>query len=80
MERRIITTSQKEEDIEIEQNLRPSSFTEYIGQEKVVETLKVYIEAAKERGESLDHCLLYGPPGLVKQLCQILLLQKWGLI
>ncbi len=66
MERRIITTSQKEEDIEIEQNLRPSSFSEYIGQDKVVETLKVYIEAAKERGESLDHCLLYGPPGLGK--------------
>ncbi len=66
MEKRIITTSLKEEDIEIENNLRPDSFSEYIGQEKVVETLKIYIEAAKERGEALDHVLLYGPPGLGK--------------
>ena len=49
-----------------ETTLRPQNFSEYIGQEKVKENLKVYIEAAKDRGEALDHVLLYGPPGLGK--------------
>jgi Holliday junction DNA helicase RuvB len=53
-------------DCEIEQNLRPVSFDGYIGQEKVKNEMKVYIEAAKKRGEVLDHALLYGPPGLGK--------------
>ncbi len=78
MDRRIITTSQKEEDIEIEQSLRPSSFNEYIGQEKVVETLKVYIEAAKGRGEPLDHVLLYGPPGLGKTTLSNIIAKEMG--
>ncbi len=78
MDRRIITTSQKEEDIEIENNLRPVSFDEYIGQEKVVETLKVYIEAAKGRGESLDHVLLYGPPGLGKTTLSNIIATEMG--
>ncbi|BDF33846.1 Holliday junction ATP-dependent DNA helicase RuvB [Lachnospiraceae bacterium] len=66
MSRRIITTENLEEDIKIENNLRPQLLTDYIGQEKAKETLKIYIEAAKERGESLDHVLFYGPPGLGK--------------
>ncbi len=63
---RLIETSCTPEDIDIEFSLRPKSLNEYIGQEKVKENLKIYIEAAKKRGESLDHVLLYGPPGLGK--------------
>lgn len=65
-EERIICPGLEEIDIEIEGSLRPRTFTEYIGQEKVKENLKIFIEAAKQRGESLDHTLLYGPPGLGK--------------
>lgn len=66
MGRRIITTENLEEDIQIEGELRPRSLKEYIGQEKAKETLDIYIRAAKERGEPLDHVLFYGPPGLGK--------------
>lgn len=55
-----------EEEIEIENSLRPRSLNEYIGQEKVKEKLKIFIEATKKRKEALDHCLFYGPPGLGK--------------
>ncbi len=65
-DRRIITTDAAEEDIRIEGSLRPQSLTEYIGQEKAKNNLKIYIEAAKSRGEPLDHVLFYGPPGLGK--------------
>jgi Holliday junction DNA helicase RuvB len=54
------------EDVEVEQSVRPSAFSEFVGQNKVVENLKLYISAAKERGEALDHVLLFGPPGLGK--------------
>ena len=66
MERRIITTEFTSEDTTIENNLRPESLMDYVGQEKIKQNLKVFIEAAKSRGESLDHCLFYGPPGLGK--------------
>lgn len=66
MEKRMISTELVEEDVKIEHNLRPLSLEDYIGQEKVKRNLKVYIEAAKERGDSLDHVLFYGPPGLGK--------------
>lgn len=66
MDRRIITTEFTSEDVKIENNLRPSSLDEYIGQTAIKENLKVFIEAAKSRKESLDHCLFYGPPGLGK--------------
>ena len=66
MGRRIITTDTLEEDIKIEGNLRPQLLEDYIGQQKAKETLKIYIEAAKARRESLDHVLFYGPPGLGK--------------
>lgn len=66
MEKRIITTELVEEDVKIENNLRPTYFEDYIGQEQVKRNLKVYIEAAKERGDALDHVLFYGPPGLGK--------------
>ena len=66
MGRRIITTENLEEDVKIESHLRPQLLDDYIGQEKAKEILKVYITAAKERGEALDHVLFYGPPGLGK--------------
>lgn len=66
MERRIITTQLDENENALENNLRPQYLSEYIGQEKAKEILKVYIEAAKKRKEPLDHVLLYGPPGLGK--------------
>ena len=66
MAKRIITTENLEEDVKIESHLRPTLLKDYIGQEKAKETLKIYIEAAKARGESLDHVLFYGPPGLGK--------------
>ena len=66
MEKRIITTDITEEDIQAEGSLRPQSLDEYIGQEKTKENLKIYIEAAKQRNDPLDHVLFYGPPGLGK--------------
>lgn len=66
MAKRIITTEIMEEDKKLESTLRPQMLTDYIGQAKVKENLKVYIEAAKRRGESLDHVLFFGPPGLGK--------------
>ncbi len=66
MERRVITTELIDEDIKNESHLRPQMLEDYIGQEKAKQNFKVYIEAAKSRGEALDHVLLYGPPGLGK--------------
>lgn len=66
MEKKIISTKIQEEDIKIESSLRPQSLNEYIGQEKIKDNLKIYIEAAKQRNEALDHVLFYGPPGLGK--------------
>lgn len=65
-EERIMATEYTSEDVDIETSLRPRVFEDYIGQEKVKENLKIYIKAAVSRGESLDHVLLYGPPGLGK--------------
>ena len=66
MSRRIMTTENLEEDVRIENHLRPQLLEDYIGQAKAKEMLKIYIEAAKARGETLDHLLFYGPPGLGK--------------
>lgn len=66
MSRRIITTENLEEDAKIENNLRPQLLDDYIGQAKAKEMLNVYIRAARERGDALDHVLFYGPPGLGK--------------
>ncbi|MCI8293633.1 MAG: AAA family ATPase, partial [Hespellia sp.] len=66
MARRIVTTENLEEDVKIENHLRPQLLQDYIGQEKAKATLNIYIKAAKERGEALDHVLFYGPPGLGK--------------
>ena len=66
MAKRIITTEFAEEDIKIENHLRPQLLKDYIGQQKVKDTLSIYIEAARQREEPLDHVLFYGPPGLGK--------------
>ena len=66
MAKRIITTDVLEEDVKNDANLRPQTLDEYIGQEKAKSNLKIYIEAARQRGDSLDHVLFYGPPGLGK--------------
>ena len=66
MDRRIITSAATEEEVRTEPGLRPKNLAEYIGQEKVRTTLKIFIDAAKMRGDTLDHVLFYGPPGLGK--------------
>jgi len=66
MQKRTITTEATEEDVRIEKSLRPQYLKDYVGQQKTVENLKVYIDAAKKRGDALDHVLFYGPPGLGK--------------
>ena len=70
---RMIETKITEEDVKLEGSLRPHFLSEYVGQEKVKDIMKVYIEAAKNRNDALDHVLLYGPPGLGKTtLAQII--------
>ena len=78
MERRIITTEATEEDVRIETTLRPRCLSDYVGQEKIKSTLKIYIEAAKSRGEALDHVLFYGPPGLGKTTLSGIIANEMG--
>ena len=77
-ENRIVSTSYSSEDSETEVSLRPKTLEDYIGQDKVKENLKVYIDAAKLRGESLDHVLLYGPPGLGKTTLSNIIATEMG--
>lgn len=77
-EERMVTPREVEEDREAEVTLRPQTLVEYIGQDKVKENLAVYIEAAKRRGDSLDHVLLYGPPGLGKTTLSSIIAHEMG--
>ena len=77
-ENRIMNTSYTKEDVGTDVSLRPKVLDDYIGQDKAKENLKVYIEAAKMRGESLDHVLLYGPPGLGKTTLSNIIATEMG--
>ncbi|MCD7847274.1 MAG: Holliday junction branch migration DNA helicase RuvB [Oscillospiraceae bacterium] len=79
LEKRLVGTEVLAEDVdEAELSLRPKTLNEYIGQEKVKENMKIYIDAAKKRGEPLDHVLLYGPPGLGKTTLSAIIAHEMG--
>ena len=78
MAKRLIETSFVEEDVKIENVLRPKLLKDYIGQEKIKEKLTIFIDAAKERQEPLDHCLFYGPPGLGKTTLSNVIANEMG--
>ncbi len=77
-EDRLITSTMKNEDKDVEESLRPKTLYDYLGQEKAKEQLKIFIEAAKSRNEPLDHVLLYGPPGLGRTTLASIIANEMG--
>ncbi|MBQ6892575.1 MAG: AAA family ATPase, partial [Clostridia bacterium] len=77
-ENRIVDSSYTPMDTEVEVSLRPKTLNDYVGQAKAKDNLKIYIDAAKIRGESLDHVLLYGPPGLGKTTLSNIIASEMG--
>ncbi|MEG0486151.1 MAG: AAA family ATPase, partial [Oscillospiraceae bacterium] len=75
---RIVSPVVEAEDFDVETTLRPKTLDEYIGQDKVKENLKIYLQAAKMRGEPIDHLLLYGPPGLGKTTLACIIAHEMG--
>ena len=75
---RMVTAEETPEDHDVEVTLRPQTLAEYIGQDKVKENMAIYIQAAKRRGDPLDHVLLYGPPGLGKTTLSAIIAHEMG--
>ena len=78
MDRALLSAQPDVDDLGVEPSLRPQSFDEYIGQHKLVENLRIFVQAARERGEALDHVLLYGPPGLGKTTMSNIIAREMG--
>ena len=66
MTERLVTLGRTDEELSLDQSLRPRNFSEYVGQKKILNQLEIAVEAARERGDAMDHLLTYGPPGLGK--------------